>query len=442
MADPTKPAHLPLIAESLRGLQKAIETARSGNNDPIQRYGWSAPGLTPRDMEKMVEGLADLVEAELPFTEDEDAAELLEEWPAAINHIATQTVPQLMSGNAPAVATAFVTTIFSLRMALSSLLGWTELRDRAKMPISIRKRLAGLESSIDSIIPDAESLSAQVEAIKEAADAANDLPVSLSELKRARAQIAADVDEARAKSIQILAALQSVNDAVVNIEAAKNEADTLVAKVRESQRITTSIGLASAFDERARRLGSTLTWWVVLLFAALTGAAVLTAFRWAALSKLAEGEPNWPAVALQLFLSALSLAGPAWLGWLATKQIGQRFKLAEDYAFKASVAKAYEGYRREAEALGDPEMASRLFNSALTRLDEAPLRFVEPETHGSPWHEFANTVAFKEAAKSVPGFVESYRRASADGVPLWKRRSEKNGKRPVDPGSGTQDTEQ
>lgn len=62
-----------------------------------------------------------------------------------------------------------------------------------------------------------------------------------------------------------------------------------------------------------------------------------------------------------------------WFAWLATKQIGQRFHLAEDYAFKASVAKAYEGYRKEAARI-DPEFEARLFGSALTRLDEAPLR--------------------------------------------------------------------
>ena len=77
---------------------------------------------------------------------------------------------------------------------------------------------------------------------------------------------------------------------------------------------------------------------------------------------------------------------PLWFAWLASKQIGQRFKLAEDYAFKASVAKAYEGYKTEAARL-DKDFEARLFSSALTRLEEAPLRFMNNTEHSSPVHE-------------------------------------------------------
>ncbi len=47
------------------------------------------------------------------------------------------------------------------------------------------------------------------------------------------------------------------------------------------------------------------------------------------------------------------------------------------------MAKAYEGYRKEAARI-DPQFEARLFGSALTRLDEAPLRLVEIGSHGSP----------------------------------------------------------
>ncbi|MBK9320151.1 MAG: hypothetical protein IPM91_16035 [Bacteroidetes bacterium] len=104
---------------------------------------------------------------------------------------------------------------------------------------------------------------------------------------------------------------------------------------------------------------------------------------------------------VQIFLSILSLGAPIWLAWIATKQIGQRFKLSEDYAYKASVAKAYEGYRREAAKL-DENLELRLFSSALTRLEEAPLRLIETEHHGSPWHELITSPQFKKAMDAVP----------------------------------------
>lgn len=106
-----------------------------------------------------------------------------------------------------------------------------------------------------------------------------------------------------------------------------------------------------------------------------------------------------------MLLSLLSVGAPVWFSWLATKQIGQRFRLAEDYAFKASISRAYEGFRREA-ARFDKDMEAKLLTSALTRLDELPLRLVETDSHGSPWHELASSDIVKQAFKAVPGFAE------------------------------------
>ena len=91
---------------------------------------------------------------------------------------------------------------------------------------------------------------------------------------------------------------------------------------------------------------------------------------------------------------------------------GERFRLSEDYAFKASVSKAYEGYRREAANL-DEAFAARLFSSALTRLDEAPLRLVETENHGSPWHELIKGI-FSSRAKPIASPAAPVERGAAD----------------------------
>ena len=104
-----------------------------------------------------------------------------------------------------------------------------------------------------------------------------------------------------------------------------------------------------------------------------------------------------------------------WFGWLATKQIGQRFRLAEDYAFKASISRAYEGFRREAARI-DKDMEARLLASALTRFDELPLRLVEPDTHGSPWHELASSDLVKNAMRVVPGFAEQVKDLASKAV--------------------------
>ncbi|EPY4131494.1 hypothetical protein ACXDI5_000161 [Klebsiella variicola] len=110
-------------------------------------------------------------------------------------------------------------------------------------------------------------------------------------------------------------------------------------------------------------------------------------------------------ITIRLFLSILSIGGPVWFAWLATKQIGQRFRLSEDYAFKASISRAYEGFRSEASRI-DKNLEIKLLASALSRLDELPLRLVETETHGSPYHELLSSDNFKEALKVIPGFSE------------------------------------
>jgi hypothetical protein len=38
----------------------------------------------------------------------------------------------------------------------------------------------------------------------------------------------------------------------------------------------------------------------------------------------------------------------------------------------------------------------------LTRLEEAPLRLVEEDSHGSPWHEMFKTKAFKDNVSLLP----------------------------------------
>lgn len=63
--------------------------------------------------------------------------------------------------------------------------------------------------------------------------------------------------------------------------------------------------------------------------------------------------------------------------------------------------------RKEAVRI-DPAFEKRLFASALTRLEEAPLRLVESETHGSPWHELLNSAALKAALRSGPEFRQEF----------------------------------
>jgi hypothetical protein len=146
--------------------------------------------------------------------------------------------------------------------------------------------------------------------------------------------------------------------------------------------------------------------WVVGLVIALLAGGYFGAQRLQTLIDMFKDPNQSPSILYpNLLISLLSIGAPIWFAWLSTKQIGQRFRLSEDYAFKAAISRAYEGFRREAARI-DPEMEARLLASALSRLDEQPLRLVETESHGSPWQEMMNSDLVKQAIKTVPAFTE------------------------------------
>ncbi|WP_310643724.1 hypothetical protein [Limnohabitans sp.] len=143
-------------------------------------------------------------------------------------------------------------------------------------------------------------------------------------------------------------------------------------------------------------------------------------------------------IMLNLLLTLLSVGGSVWFAWLSTRQVGQRFKLAEDYAFKASISRAYEGYRKEANRI-DPALEAKLLRSALDRLDEQPIRFVEQGNHASPLHEMLASETVRDAVKLIPEFATNVQNLAKDALSAVKTGSkaapELSTERPIKPTS-------
>lgn len=57
-----------------------------------------------------------------------------------------------------------------------------------------------------------------------------------------------------------------------------------------------------------------------------------------------------------------------------------------------------------------------MFSSALSRLEEAPLRLVEDEYHGSPWHELFSSPSFQKALEKVPELKDKFIEVAKDGL--------------------------
>ena len=235
---------------------------------------------------------------------------------------------------------------------------------------------------------------------------AETLPIDLQALAEAREKLTKASLDSALLAEKVKEAHESASSELRKMQGSNAEAAQLVKQCEAAYQITTTKGLAGAFDQRAGRLAGSMWTWVGGLVVALGVGSLIGAHRLELLSvALQAPNPNWAGISMQALLSLLSVGAPLWFAWLATKQIGLRFRLAEDYAFKASVAKAYEGYRKEAARI-DPAFESQLFASALMRLDEAPLRLVESGSHGSPWHELANSEGVRRAFNSAPEFQE------------------------------------
>src|SRR5262249_24938640 len=132
---------------------------------------------------------------------------------------------------------------------------------------------------IEALAPDMQQLEQQIRRIEDANAAAESLPVDLQELQRARETIAKTSSQASELIGKIDAQHKTGKEASQDTARLRDEAEKLVRQSEEAYRITTSIGLAGAFDQRASRLGRTVWVWVFLLGLALAAAVYLGAER-------------------------------------------------------------------------------------------------------------------------------------------------------------------
>ena len=408
------------ICIALDELHLVVLTSWTDDRTVNEAYGWHHPCLTRQDLARLPLMLADrLREANIETVENELEARL-KDVPRRLGLLHPTTVPHMFNGNGHQAIPAFIGTLDALAIALRPVLGWQVLSDNKAMPAKLANRLRSIQVEIDSIVPNKEALSNRVKQIQDATEAADSLPQDLQSLRDARIEIANLLKESNAKAIEIGIDKGASTTSIEDIKLKQGQAAKLVQQCEEAYRITTTKGLASAFDQRAFSLATSMWVWVVGLMVALIIGAYIGADRIQLLSgSLNAAEPQWGVIWMQAFLSLLTIGGPLWFSWLATKQIGQRFRLAEDYAFKASVAKAYEGYRREAARI-DEVFEARLFSAALSRLEEAPLRLVEGATHGSPWHELISSQAFLSALDTAPALREKFVEIAKAGMETFK----------------------
>lgn len=406
---------LEALCQALDTLATAVTSGWSGEQTFCEAWGWNCATVTRHDMAAVPARLAKDIRAANLDSLEPSILTLVKDYPRRLAHMQANTVAQFWGGNSGPATFAYLATLDAIRQSLVPLMEW-QVPDPKAMPGHISRRLRSIQTEIEQIAPNKEQLASQIREIQQAHTVAETLPLDLQALTEARDRVVRLADESAVSADKAKSSAGSATVDLGAIQAKREEAEKLVAQCEDAYRITTTKGLAAAFDQRATRLGWSISIWVIGLLAALAVGTMLGSNRVELLSKtITAQEPQWGVIWMHVVLSVLSIGAPVWFAWMATKQIGQRFRLAEDYAFKASVAKAYEGYRKEAARL-DPAFEARLFGSALSRLEEAPLRLVEHATHGSPWQEFFSSPQFQSALSTLPDLKEKFFQVAQSGA--------------------------
>lgn len=407
------------LCSELDQLAAAVRSS-PGNDEPysIAHNNWSFPGLTRSELAEAAASLAAMIRERNPDQLGPQEARL-KDYPRRLERLRTQTTPQLW-GNSNQAVSAYLLTLEGLRHALEPVFASedpaAERRQALQQLKLLKTRIRTLEATIEDLEPRSTSLTGMIERIEQAHDAADQLPTDLKSLEEARQKVAnlekqatESLEVANKEKIKIEELRKHADELDAALSQSAKEAGVVIARAEKAYSAATSQGLAAAFSERSQALDRSMWLWVVGLVGSLSAGAYFGAVRFQELANTLRTESfSDLAVLTNVVLSFLSVGAPVWIAWIATKQIGQRFRLSEDYAFKASVSRAYEGYRREAARIDDlleeSNLEARLLESALSRLDEQPLRLVETTTHGSPWHELLESDVVRNAIKTVPDF--------------------------------------
>jgi len=387
------------VCEKLEALTATMLSRSSDERRATELWAWHLPALSPVQLAAWPTDIAKAVRENGPGELSDDEIKQLKVVLSCIEGIEIHISPNIYSNPNQGII-AYTSSLSYITSVLTPLCGWVNIGSSA-LPANLARRLQKAERDLSRITPEQLELEKKITEIVDAHDAAQALPTTVQELKDTQSEIRTisgaaseylgKIEEDRKKSLA----------AVEELKKASEEGNSYLGRLSAAYSAATTQGLAAAFEDRARKLNISVIIWAVclaigLVILMIVGASRLSAMKDALAGATFETGKVW----VQVFLSALSVGAPVWFSWVATKQISQRFRLAEDYAFKASVAKAYEGFRKEAIRI-DPEMEKRLFASALKRLDEAPLRLMEMTTHGSPLHEVADSYLRDKAAQGL-----------------------------------------
>lgn len=319
------------ILEELGALADAIEDSLP-DNEPltISQANWTFPAISRSEIRDRVDRSYVLIKN---FGSDsiKSNEKLLADYPRRLSYLKDNALPN-MPGSAPAIITAIFTTLDALDHAVAPSLDRDPNGEAIKKIRSLNKRLQSRQDQMEEIGPKVDELTKMVERIEDAHEAADKLPTDLKSLREARARIDGILTEIESDRKKAADSIEKVEDVKKDIVQHGKDAKSVLDRCETAYAAATSVGLAAAFSERSKSLGWSVWIWTILLIASLTIAGFLGFWRIQALATtISDPDASEARTLLQFLLSILSVGAPIWFAWLATRQIGQRFRIAEDY---------------------------------------------------------------------------------------------------------------
>ncbi len=419
------------LSLALDDLANALD-AQGFKSIASDQWNWQASALSSDDLARMARSLASEVAGpDWSLLPDEKQVWLID-ITDRVRRTAAINVSQLGTGYM--ALNAVTNVLFAVEVYLRGMVDTKMMRGALQSLGTLAKKAATVSNELDSRIKDFADISAISTKITQAAAISEKLDVTMSELDEALKQVSAAHQNTLKFQLEAEGAVDKSINALATTDLVAEKAELVMKKIDAAYGAATTQGLAQSFDDKATELNRSMGIWTLVLCGALLIGVLVGQDRFPQLIKALEGNPNWGVVATHMLIGALSLAPGVWLAWLATKQIGQRFRLAEDYGYKASLAKAYEGYRAQAEGL-DPMFSAQLFAIALGRLEELPLRTIDKNISGSPLNDLLQSQEFLTQLEKVPGLKDAMIGLLKRAVPqpvidFWTGKNAKGDKKP------------
>lgn len=317
-------------------------------------------------------------------------------------------IETLLNQTNPMFLDKVIQVLSFVNLTFQEYLDWEHVNDVKKIPREVKTRINNLVTLLDSSEIATTDIQNKIKIINEAYDAANELPILLDDLQKYNKEIKSLKDSSEGYTLKVQHNIEVSKTSLEKVQSDQEqtnkllkEAEQIITKMEEKLAISTSLGLAYAFQQRSEKLQRQSYWWTFGFIISLAATFLIAYFRFNDLKNIINQDTPISYILIQLVISIISLSAPLWFALISSKQIQKLFVLSEDYAYKASISESYEGYRKEAHNI-DPDLVTQLLTTALTKVDEAPLRLIGNEKSLSPLEEIMNNQTIQGFFKEFP----------------------------------------